>query len=233
MSHLADLQQNLSEFWSLSYHQNPALHEMLNQVQTWQRERILTTHQAQFANENYQPMAKFLVGQLYGGESFNNFAKQLEIMAKRGEKVEKFIPENALVTGVAGVYEAIFAIKLDLQLAEYLLNNHLTVTEENMIKSYQAVNAKSEREQQIAQLKQMCYQSDKHLKSFILQKTFALAKPIAYSNDFQALYDFIQDGFSAIKPIKNMADFIEPFCQKELQIIENVHNNTTNPFNIT
>lgn len=233
MCFLTDLQNNLSEFWALPYHQNQTLQNKLNQVQTWQRERILTTHQTQFSDPNYQPMAKFLIEQLYGGEKFATLAKQLELIAKKGEKVEKFIPDTALATGVAGVNEAIFAVKLDLQLAEYLLKNDLIVNEENIIQSYRMVNAKLQREQQIAQLKQMCYQSDKYLKSFILQKTFTLAKPLAYKHHFDALYDFIADGFLAMKPIKNMADFIEPFCQKELQIIENVHNNTTNPFNIT
>lgn len=232
MSYLTDLQNSLTEFWAMPYHQNQALQDKLTQVQTWQRTRILTTHQAQFANPNYQPMANFLIEQLYGGEKFATLAKQLELIAKKGEKVEKFIPDTALATGVAGVKEAILAVKLDLQLAEYLLNNNLTVNEESIIKSYQVVNAKSEREQQITQLKQMCYQSDKYLKSFILQKTFTLAKPLAYKHHFDALYDFIAGGFLAMKPIKNMADFIEPFCQKELQIIENVHTNQANPFNL-
>lgn len=230
MSYLADLQTELSQFWRLSYHQNPALSEKLNQMQTWQRERILTTHKTLFANPDYQPMADFLIGQLYGGEKFATLAKQLGLIAKKGEKVEKFIPDNALATGVAGVKEAIFAVKLDLQLAEFLFEKNLTVNEESMLNAYQAVNAKALREQQIAELKQMCYQSDKHLKSFLLQKSFALAKPLAYKHNYDALYDFIADGFLAIKPIKNMAEFIEPFCQKELQIIDNVHGNQTNPF---
>lgn len=232
MSHLTDLQNSLAEFWALPYHQDENLHQKLQAVQAWQRNRILTTHQSQFADPNYQPMANFLIEQLYGGEKFATLAKQLELIAKKGEKVEKFIPDSALATGVAGVEEAIFAVKLDLQLAEYLLKNDLSVNEENIIKSYCAVNAKPEREQQISQLKALCYQSDKYLKSFILQKTFGLAKPLAYKHSFDALYDFIADGFLAMRPIKNMADFIEPFYQKELQIIENVHSNQANPFNL-
>lgn len=82
-------------------------------------------------------------------------------------------------------------------------------------------------------LDKMFYQSDKYLKSFILQKTFALAKPLAYKHDFDALYEFINEGFVAMKPIKSMGDFIEPFCQKELQIIDNVHQNKPNPFSLS
>lgn len=233
MSTLAELQYNLTEFWALPYHSNPALFAKLQAVQAWQRERILAIHQDQFGDPKFQPMADFLVGQLYGGDKFATLAKQLERMIKKGEKVEKFIPDSALSTGVAGVNEAIFAVKLDLQLSQYLFDNQLDVNEQNMLTAYRAINAENERKQQIEQLRQMFYQSDKYLKSFILQKTFALAKPLAYKHDFDALYEFINEGFVAMKPIKSMGDFIEPFCQKELQIIDNVHQNKPNPFSLS
>ena len=97
MSALAELQYNLTEFWALPYHNNPALFAKLQAVQAWQRERILAIHQDQFGDPKFQPMADFLVGQLYGGDKFATLAKQLERMIKKGEKVEKFIPEQCFV----------------------------------------------------------------------------------------------------------------------------------------
>mgnify|MGYP000402672121 CR=1 FL=1 len=84
----------------------------------------------------------------------------------------------------------------------------------------------------IEDLKTMCYRTDKYLKSFILQKAFSLAKGPAYKYKYQPLYDFIADGFVAMKPIKSIGKFIEPFCVKELQIIDNVHTGKPQPFDV-
>ena len=145
---------------------------------------------------------------------------------------DRFIPKTAVETGVNGIQQAVKAIKLDLQLAQYLFDNQLDVNESSMLKAYQAVNAKDDRIQQINDLKAMCYQTDKYLKSFMLQKAFALAKGTAYKYKYEPLYDFIAEGFLAMKPIKSIGAFIEPFCAKELQIIDNVHTGKERPFDV-
>jgi hypothetical protein len=232
MSAFHQLQLDLESFWQLPYHDNAALAEKLAQVQSWQRDRIHRTHQALFGQPNHQAMGEFLIDQLYGGAKFNILAKQLGRMAGKAEKLEKFIPRTAVETGVAGIIEAITAIKLDLQLAQYLFDQNLEVNEANMLAAYQAVNARTAREKQIEDLKTMCYRTDKYLKSFILQKAFSLAKGPAYKYKYQPLYDFIADGFVAMKPIKSIGKFIEPFCVKELQIIDNVHTGKPQPFDV-
>lgn len=232
MSALHQLQQDLDTFWQLPYHTDAVLADKLAQVQRWQRARIHQTHRALFSEPNHKMMGEFLIDQLYGGEKFDVLAKQLGRMVGKAEKLEKFIPKTAVETGVAGIVEAITAIKLDLQLAQYLRDQNLEVNETNMLAAYQAVNARDARERQIADLNNMCYRTDKYLKSFILQKAFALAKGTAYKYNFQPLYDFIAEGFAAMKPIKSIGKFIEPFCAKELQIIDNVHTGKPQPFDV-
>lgn len=232
MSGFLQLQQDLDNFWQLPYHENIALAEMLKHVQTWQRERIYRTHHVLFNHPQHQAMGEFLIDKLYGGEKFNLLAKQLGRMAQKAEKLEKFMPKSAIETGVGGIEQAIIAIKLDLQLAMYLHERQLAVNDATMLQAYQAVNAKVARQKQMLDLKSMCYQTDKYIKSFMLQKAFALAKGTAYKYKYQPLYDFIAEGFTAMKPIKSMGEFIESFCAKELQIIDNVHKGKPNPFNV-
>ncbi len=230
MNALTNLKQDLYNYWQLPHHHNPALAQKLTEVQVWQRARIHRTHAQLLQQPNHQAMARFLIDQLYGGEHFQTLAKQLERIVPKAEKVQRFAPETALETGVLGIQSAIFAVKLDLHLAQYLLVNNLTVDETTMITAYQAVNEKTLRYQQMADLKDVCYRTDKYIKSFMLQKAFALAKPLAYKYDYQPLYDFIAEGFSAMKPIKSIGAFIEPFCQKEITIIDNLHTGKDQPF---
>lgn len=95
-----------------------------------------------------------------------------------------------------------------------------------MLSAYRNVDEEPERRAQIDTLKDICYRTDKYLKSFMLQKAFALAKSTAYKHDYQPLYDFIAEGFAAMQPLDSVASFIEPFCEREYAVIDHVHHVT-------
>lgn len=223
MAALADLQQHLVRFWSLPYHQDVALSTKLDEVQAWQRARIQHTHQVLFGQPQNQMMAEYFLTQLYGGDEFKLLAKQLERILPKAKKLERLAKESALEAGSMGIQAAILAIELDLHLAEWLLAQDLPVNEDNMLAAYRAVDEADERRVQINNLKEVCYRTDKHLNSFMLKKAFALAKGTAYRYNFQPLYDFMDTGFKAMNPLKSVSSFIEPFCERELEIIDQVH----------
>lgn len=235
MSSIKALQNNLKRYWQLPYHNNTNLADKLSQVQKWQRNRIFKTHAKLFAMPQNKDMANYFVNDLYGGADFHIMAKQLETILPKAKLFEKLIPKNALETGTLGIYAAVEAIELDLQLAEWLQTNHLNVNHDNMLKAYQTVNAKSARKQQIETMKHMCYRTDKYINAFVLQKAFSLSKNAAYKQGLQPLYDFVDTGFVAMRQLSSIADFIEPFAEKELAIIEHVHSKNhhgkVDPFN--
>lgn len=237
MSVLTSLKQDLLKFRQMPYHNDPALATTLAHVQQWQRERIRHTHAELFNQPKHHAMADFLINKLYGGDAFIKLAEQLERIVPKAEKLEKFVPSSALQTGILGIEAAIEAIRLDLQLAQYIQATHPEVSTNQqslndtvMIEAYQAVNEPQARHQQIEQLRDVCYQTDKYIKSFVLQKAFALAKSTAYKYNYHPLYNFVAEGFEAIKPIKSIGAFIDPFCAKENAIIDNVHSNKPSPF---
>lgn len=223
MSALSDLSVELKQFWELPHHNDPKLATKLAEVQSWQKDRIRNTHAELFSQPKNKPMADYFLTHLYGGDSLNQIVSQLEKIVPKAQKVEKLAPSNALETGTLGVETAITSTKLDLKLAQWLVNNDLEVNEANMKKAYLAVNDEAARRQQIEDLKQVCYRSDKYLNSFIVQKSFKLVKKQAYKRNLQPLYDFIDAGFSAMKPLKSVGNFIDPFCERELAIIDEVH----------
>ena len=220
---MSDLQIYINHFWQLPYHNDAVLEQKLNDVQSWQRDRLAKSHERLFSEPKNQPMAQYFMHQLYGGEEFKILAKQLERIVPKAQKLEKLAPAAALETGVLGIHAAITAIELDMHIAEWLLAQDLAVNESNMIKAYLAVNEGEQRREQIYAVKELCYRIDKYLNSFMLQKAFALAKGTAYRYNYQPLYDFIAAGFAAMKPLRSVSEFIEPFCERELAIIEHVH----------
>ncbi|KAA0915373.1 FFLEELY motif protein [Psychrobacter sp. ANT_WB68] len=223
MSALANLQQHLNRFWTLPHHENAALNTKLKEVQSWQQARLERTHSDLFEQPKNQLMADYFLTQLYGGDEFKVLAEQLERILPKAQKLERLAKESSLEAGSMGIQAAILAVELDLHLAEWLLAQDLPVNEENMLAAYRAVDEADERRVQIGNLKEVCYRTDKHLNSFMLKKAFTLAKGTAYRYNFQPLYDFIDTGFKAMKPLKSVSSFIEPFCERELEIIDEVH----------
>ncbi len=223
MSALANLQQHLDRFWALPHHEDAALNKKLNEVQSWQQARIKRTHSTLFEQPKNQLMADYFLTQLYGGDEFKVLAEQLGRILPKAKKLERLAKESSLEAGSMGIQASILAIELDLHLAQWLLEQELAVNEENMLLAYRTVDEADERRVQINNLKDVCYRTDKDLNSFMLKKAFAMAKGTAYRYNFQPLYDFIDSGFKAMKPLKSVSSFIEPFCARELEVIDEVH----------
>ena len=223
MSALANLQQDLDRFWALPHHEDVALNKKLNEVQSWQQARIKRTHSTLFEQPKNQLMADYFLTQLYSGDEFKVLAEQLERILPKAKKLERLAKESSLEAGSMGIQASILAIELDLHLAQWLVEQDLAVNEENMLLAYRTINEADERRIQINNLKEVCYRTDKDLNSFMLKKAFAMAKGTAYRYNFQPLYDFIDSGFKAMKPLKSVSSFIEPFCERELEIIDEVH----------
>ena len=223
MSALSELQQHLTRYWALPYHNDATLEAKLVEVQAWQRARLQRTHSALFEQPKNKPMADYFLTQLYGGGEFKLLAEQLERILPKAKKLERLAKETVLETGSLAIQAAILAIELDMHLAQWLVAQDLPVNEENILAAYQAIDESAERRVQINNLKDVCYRTDKYLNSFMLKKAFALAKGTAYRHNFQPMYDFIDAGFKAMKPLDSVGGFIEPFCKRELLIIDQIH----------
>lgn len=225
MTAFSELQQHLTRYWALPYHDDETLNRALNEVQRWQRLRIQRTHKELFAQPNNKLMADYFLTQLYGGEKFKLLAVQLARMLPKAQKLERLVKESVLETATMSIQAAILAIEMDLHLAQWLVTNQLPINEKNVMVAYSALDESAERREQLSNLKEVCYRTDKYFNSFLLQKAFALAKSTAYSLNYQPLYDFVEAGFAAMKPLESVSSFIDPFCARELEIIEHIRNN--------
>ena len=223
MTAFSELQQHLIRYWELPYHEDETLNRALNEVQTLQRLRIQRTHEELFSQPNNQLMANYFLTQLYGGEKFKLLAVQLARVLPKAQKLERLVKESVLETATMSIQAAIVAIEMDLYLAQWLVDNQLPINEKNVMLAYSVTDKSAARREQLSQLKEVCYRTDKYFNSFLLQKAFALAKSTAYNLNYQPLYDFVEAGFAAMKPLESVSSSIDPFCARELAIIEQIH----------
>lgn len=233
MSKLNVLDDLLVRYHQLQYHQNALLRQRLNDVQTWQKKRLLETHQSLFNQKNHQALAQYFVHRLYGGPDFDLIAVQIERLIHHAHKIEHIIPASALQTGTHGIELSILAVELDEQVAQQVLRDYpqsTEITDDVMRSTYMQINQKELRLKQLKMTDELGTHLDQYVKSFMLNTAFKLCKPMAYKHHFHMMYDFIYDGLVALKPLKCTADFVNRFTEQERHVLLKVHNGHQNPF---
>ena len=233
MSKLAALDDLLELYYQLNYHQNPEIFRRLQDVQAWQKQRMQATHSKQFAEKQNVLMSEYFLNRLYGGPDFDALAEQIARLMKYAHKAEKLIPENAVKTGTSGVSLAILAVQLDEQVAMQLLEDyhpHEALNDEMMRLTYLKIDQGQSRLRQLDLLDQLGYSLDKYMRSFMVQTAFKMCKGAANKYNFDIMYEFMQDGFLAMKPLKSAEKFVKDFTAVERQIIHKVHAGDPHPF---
>ena len=233
MSKLAALDDLLELYYQLNYHQNPDIFRRLQDVQAWQKQRMQATHSKQFAEKQNVLMSEYFLNRLYGGPDFDALAEQIARLMKYAHKAEKLIPENAVKTGTSGVSLAILAVQLDEQVAMQLLEDyhpHEALNDEMMRLTYLKLDQGLSRLKQLDLLDQLGFSLDKYMRSFMVQAAFKMCKGAASKYNFNIMYEFMQDGFLAMKPLKSAEKFVKDFTAVERQIIHKVHAGDPHPF---
>lgn len=233
MSKLAALDDLLELYYQLNYHQNPDIFRRLQDVQAWQKQRMQATHTKQFAEKQNVLMSEYFLNRLYGGPDFDALAEQIARLMKYAHKAEKLIPENAVKTGTSGVSLAILAVQLDEQVAMQLLEDyhpHEALNDEMMRLTYLKLDQGQSRLKQLDLLDQLGFSLDKYMRSFMVQAAFKMCKGAASKYNFNIMYEFMQDGFLAMKPLKSAEKFVKDFTAVERQIIHKVHAGDPHPF---
>lgn len=233
MSKLAVLDDLLERYYQLHYHQQPELLHRLQDVQAWQKSRMQRTHAKQFAEKQNVLMSEYFLNRLYGGPDFDALADQIARLTKYAHKAEKLIPDNAIKTGTSGVELAILAVQLDEEVAMQLLQDfhpYEALTDDMMRDTYLKLDQDQSRLKQLALLDQLGVSLDKYMRSFMVQAAFKMCKGAANKYNFNVMYDFMQDGFLAMKPLKSAEKFVLDFTKIERQIIEKVHSGDPRPF---
>ena len=233
MSKLAVLDDLLELYYQLNYHKKPEILARLQDVQQWQKQRMQHTHAKQFAEKHNVLMSEYFINRLYGGPDFDALAQQIARLTRYAHKAEKLIPDNAIKTGTSGVQLAILAVQLDEQVAMQLLADYPSnppLTDEMMRLTYLKLDQGKDRLLQLQLLDDLGRNLDKYMRSFMVYTAFKMCKGAASKYNFEIMYDFMQDGFLAMKPLKSAEKFVREFTAVERQIVQRVHAGDPNPF---
>lgn len=235
MSSFAPMQHMINRYHALEFHQNPQLALRLTTIQNWQKKRMQHTHAALFAVPDHQLMTQYFLNRLYAGEDFGILAGQFERVVNAAKKFERLVPNSTIKTGCEAIELAVLAIELDQQLAllmpeDFAYNQFGEIEDNVMINLYLQADQAAARYHQYDLLDKLGNNLDKYVRSFVVQSAFKMAKGAAERHHFDPLYQFLGEGFAAMKPLKSAEVFVGVFTRHEREIIDRIQNHTPNPF---
>jgi hypothetical protein len=121
----------------------------------------------------------------------------------------------------------------DFERTMQLLKDHHpseALTDDLMRQAYLKLEQGEERLKQLYLLDQLGKNLDKYMRSFMVYTAFKMCKGTANKYNFNVMYEFMQDGFLAMKPLKSAEKFVKDFTAVERQIIDKVHAGHLYPF---
>ncbi len=213
------LAQQLEHYQKLGFHQNPSLAMQLKAVQVGQKKRMQHIHQDLFEQPQYQQIVTFLLEHFYCQHNISLLAQQLDKALQEKIKLDRFLSKNILETAILSFELAYLTLKLDEQIAQYLLEQQLEPTIDHIHHAIVQLNQEASRQQQFNLLTKISAALYQYAHSFFIQSAFKLAKSTAYRRQFHFLYDYLAHAFKTVRATPHCNDFFNEFIAQERKFL--------------
>lgn len=231
MSAIVTLSKQFEQFTQLAFHNQPVLAQQLDAVQQWQKNRMLHAHSLLFNQPQHQLIADFLTNRLYNLSNLTKLGQQLEKALKEKIKLDRFLPEGVLSAAISAFRLAYLTLKLDEQVAQHLLDQGITIVDDNSIhQAMLTLQQYNGRIKQLILLRKISQAFHQYGRSFLTQSAFRLARRTAYRREFNFLYDYLAEAFAAIRSTDRSNIFFEQFIADEKQVLQRIYQGHPMPF---
>lgn len=231
MSTVEVLSAQLQRYKRLKFHQDKPLRLTIGRIQAWQIQRMKTMHQELFDKPEHHALTSFLLNRLYNIQDMKILAQQLNKALGEHIKLDRLLPDSVRQAAEIGFQLAFITIYLDEQLASYFIQHgYYEPTEENMREASLELNHFKLRRKQLILLAQLSTVLHTFSKSILIQAAFKLAKRTAYRRGFNPLYDYLDEGFRAVKATPSAQQFFNSFITQEKTLLLRVNNGHPTPF---
>lgn len=192
--------------------------EQLRALQTWQTQRLLTTHQDLWHAKRFKPAMQFFIDELYGPKDFAQRDAQL---AKVVPKMAKILPEKALVSLQAALRLNSLSLSLDIAMLETLKDKPLNRV--TYFECYRKSGDYTQRHEQIQLLQALGLDLAQVVKIPGISGILFLARKPAKLYGVISLHEFLEKGFKSFKKLGKVSDFIDPIIMRETQMMDAIY----------
>ncbi|WP_394223246.1 FFLEELY motif protein [Alteromonas gracilis] len=192
---------------------------IIHQLQHWQCERLLITHDDLAQQKRYKKAMAFFVDELYGPKDFSQRDADLVRVIP---KLAKVLPEKAMNAMDDALSLNALSFDLDMAMAQYL-NTHYPdepINRDSYAEAYRHVGRKDDREHQIDIISHLGDQLADVIKIRGISMLISLSRRPAKLAGLLALHEFLERGFDAFKAIGDVQSFIQPVLVREKALMQ-------------
>lgn len=192
---------------------------IIHQLQHWQCERLLVTHDDLAQQKRYQKAMAFFVDELYGPKDFSQRDADLVRVIP---KLAKVLPDKAMNAMDDALSLNALSFDLDMAMAQYLQAHFPNdpINRDNYALAYRHVGRVDDRTHQIDIISHLGDQLADVIKIRGIGMLISLSRRPAKLAGLLALHEFLERGFDAFKALGDVQSFIQPVLVREKAIMQ-------------
>ena len=192
---------------------------IIHQLQHWQCERLLVTHDDLAQQKRYQKAMAFFVDELYGPKDFSQRDADLVRVIP---KLAKVLPDKAMNAMDDALSLNALSFDLDMAMAQYLQAHfpNEPINRDNYALAYRHVGRIDDRTHQIDIISHLGDQLADVVKIRGIGMLISLSRRPAKLAGLLALHEFLERGFDAFKALGDVQSFIQPVLVREKAIMQ-------------
>ena len=198
---------------------NFSISSQLKQIQHWQSDRLLTTHQHFYQQKSFRPAMDYFRLQLY---CQTNFIERNQELIRVLPLMSKVLPQHMLQMVANAAELQLLTLKLDDRLVQQLSDSDLNagIPDAAYARAYGETCTLEERAHQIDLIEQLGFELSRLVKKPLISGLLKMAKGPAEVAGFADIHQFLAEGFYAFKKLKKPQMFLTPILTMERTISE-------------
>lgn len=193
------------------------LTDTVRQLQAWQTNRLLTTHDDLWNSKRFRPAMEFFANEIYGPKDFSG--RDVEL-TRATPKMVKILPKKGLKLLETALRLNRLSLELDLALAQEL--DGAVINRDSYFECYRQSGLLVQREEQIKLLEILSLSLPKAVKTPGISTILSLTRKPAKVAGVELLHTFLESGFSSFKKIGDANDFIDSIMVKEREMMNSL-----------
>lgn len=200
----------------------------LRRLQHYQAQRLSHTHALLLSNSQTAPAVQFLLDEVYGGKDLRPVAHDIRRATRRAASL---LPDKVMNTSATVMGATLITQQLDEALTTVLgaaLDQPLS--DSQYAAAYRQLGMAEQRQQQLTLIGQVGGLIERYIQSRLLLGSFRLLRKSVHAAGFGNLYDFLDQGFSALKPVPNLNTLMQDVAAREQLVSQRLFDQHPAPY---
>lgn len=192
-------------------------------LRDWQSRRLARTYADLLLNPEFSAASRFFLSDIYAARDFSQRDQDFE---RLHELLARFLPPSSLQLLKDGLESNRLSNELDHHLLQVLVDRlgmGEVLSSGMYAEAYRLCDNYAERKCQIAQITKIIQEIGVGARLPLVGISLRLARKPAEAAGWFELYDFLERGYAAFRPMKDVETFARTIEQRETDLLERIY----------